>query len=158
MCSHSPSAGSSTYSPCNGLFQWWYSQTRALVNCRLANLSAHFLLQQSSLNSALHEHGCVKLNVNVAIDDALGFICIGVVVGDDREVVLGAVSRQMVGLFSPHVGKCLAVREGAWLALSHGFSKWIVKTYALNVFKAVYSLVQHSIETIVIDDICNSCL
>ena len=29
------------------------------------------------------EHGCVKLNVDIAIDDAIGFIGIGVVVRDD---------------------------------------------------------------------------
>ncbi|GMN20849.1 hypothetical protein TIFTF001_045394 [Ficus carica] len=83
------------------------------------------------------EHGCVTLNGDVAIDDALGFIGIGVVARDDRGLVLGAVSRRMARLFSPHVGECLAVKEGAWLGLSCGFSKWIFETDALNTFKAV---------------------
>ncbi|GMN39722.1 hypothetical protein TIFTF001_008954 [Ficus carica] len=43
--------------------------------------------------------GCIELNVDVAIDDALGFI--GVVVRDDKGSVLGAVSQCMSGLFSP---------------------------------------------------------
>ncbi|GMN55944.1 hypothetical protein TIFTF001_025066 [Ficus carica] len=30
------------------------------------------------------KHGCVKLNVDIAIDDALGFISNGVVARDDR--------------------------------------------------------------------------
>ncbi|GMN71540.1 hypothetical protein TIFTF001_051849 [Ficus carica] len=80
------------------------------------------------------EHRCVKLNVDVAINDALGFIGIGVVARDDRGVVLGAVSRRMAGLFSSHVGECLAVKEGAWLALSCEFSKWTIETDALNVY------------------------
>ena len=64
----------------------------------------------------------------------------------------------MAGLFSPHVGECLTVRKGACLALSYGFSKWIVKTDALNFYKAVYSSIQRSIEANVIDDIRDSCL
>ncbi|GMN34443.1 hypothetical protein TIFTF001_004691 [Ficus carica] len=104
------------------------------------------------------KHECVKLNVDVAIDDALGFIGIGVVAKDDRGVVLGAVSRRMVGLFSPHVGECLVTREGAQLVLSCGFSKWIVEMDALNVYKTVYSFIQRSVEANVIDDIRDSCL
>ncbi|GMN65177.1 hypothetical protein TIFTF001_034255 [Ficus carica] len=57
------------------------------------------------------EHGYIKLNVDIAIDDVLVFISIGVVARDDRGVVLGLVSRRMAGLFSPHVRECLAIRE-----------------------------------------------
>ncbi|GMN55904.1 hypothetical protein TIFTF001_025023 [Ficus carica] len=68
-------------------------------------------------------------------------VCIGVVARDDcfgsyrPRQILGAESRLMAGLFSSHVGECLAVREGVWLALSCGFSKYIVETDALNVLK-----------------------
>ncbi|GMN62245.1 hypothetical protein TIFTF001_031327 [Ficus carica] len=75
------------------------------------------------------KHGSVKLNVDAAIIDALGFI-----------------------------GECLAVRKGAWFVLSRRFSKWIVKTDGLNVYKAVYSPIQRSVEANVIDDIRDSCL
>ncbi|GMN47517.1 hypothetical protein TIFTF001_016701 [Ficus carica] len=64
----------------------------------------------------------------------------------------------MARLFSPHVGEYLAVREGAWLALSRGFSKWIIEMDALSVYKIVYSLIQRSVEANVIDNIRDSCL
>ncbi|GMN59896.1 hypothetical protein TIFTF001_028983 [Ficus carica] len=71
---------------------------------------------------------CVKLDEDVAIDEALGFIGNGVVAREDCEVVLGAVSRRMAGSFSPCVGECMAVKEGAWFAPSCGFLKWVVET------------------------------
>ncbi|GMN38711.1 hypothetical protein TIFTF001_007940 [Ficus carica] len=74
-------------------------------------------------------HGCIKLNVYVAIDDALGF-----------------------------VGECLAVKEGTWFALSCGYPSWIAETDAMNVCRAVSSLIQHSIEANAIADIRNLCL
>ena len=52
------------------------------------------------INWRASAHGCIKLNVDVAIDDALGFVGIGVVALDDQGSVLGAVSRHMSGLFS----------------------------------------------------------
>ncbi|GMN52900.1 hypothetical protein TIFTF001_022038 [Ficus carica] len=95
------------------------------------------------------------------IDDAFGFVGVGVVVRDDKGSVLGVVSRHMFGLFSPHVGECLAVREGTWFALSRGYSSWIVETDAINVYRVVSlvsSPVQPSIEANVIADIRDSCL
>ncbi|GMN60470.1 hypothetical protein TIFTF001_029554 [Ficus carica] len=53
----------------------------------------------------------------------------------------------MIGLFSSHVGECLAVQEGAWFVLSRGFTKWIIETDAINVFKVVSSPAQYSIKT-----------
>lgn len=97
-----------------------------------------------------------KINVDVEVDDALGFIGIGAAARDYRGVVLGALSRRMMGLFSPHVGEYLAGREGAWFALSRGFSKWIIETDVINILKAVSFLTQCFIEANVIDDIRNS--
>ncbi|GMN59682.1 hypothetical protein TIFTF001_028778 [Ficus carica] len=101
--------------------------------------------------------GNVKLNVDVAIDDGHGFVGIGVVVRDNQELVLGAVSCRMAGFFSPHVRECMAVREGTWFALSHGFSNWVVETDAISIYKAVFSPLQRYVETNVIDDICDAC-
>lgn len=39
---------------------------------------------------------------------------------NDRGVMLRALSRRIFGSFSPHVGECLAVREGVWMVLSFG--------------------------------------
>lgn len=58
--------------------------------------------------------GCVKINVDVAIEEATGFVGIGVVVRDNCGMVLGAVLRRLAGNFSPHVGECLAVRALGW--------------------------------------------
>ncbi|GMN55522.1 hypothetical protein TIFTF001_024642 [Ficus carica] len=81
--------------------------------------------------------GCIKLNVDVTIDDALGFVGIAVMAWDEKGSVLGAVSLRMSGLFSPHVGECLVVREGTRFALSRDYPSWIVETDSINVYRAV---------------------
>ncbi|GMN60677.1 hypothetical protein TIFTF001_029786 [Ficus carica] len=51
----------------------------------------------------------------------------------------------------------MAVREGTWFALSHGFFNWVVETDAINVYRVVSSLLQRSMEANVIDNICDAC-
>ncbi|GMN73854.1 hypothetical protein TIFTF001_053750 [Ficus carica] len=67
--------------------------------------------------------GYVKINVDAAVNNDMEFIGIGVVARNEDGTVLAAAARRMFGRFSPHLGECMAVREGVWLAQSRGFSK-----------------------------------
>ncbi|GMN26072.1 hypothetical protein TIFTF001_046021 [Ficus carica] len=93
---------------------------------------------QSAIDGILErfkEHGYVKLNVDVAIDDAPGFIGIRVVEKDDRGVVLGTVSRWMAGLFSPHVGECLAQMSLTTFAIL--VCKYEMVQFAMDLVKEI---------------------
>lgn len=50
----------------------------------------------------------------------MDYLGVGVVARDGQGIVLGAASRHVFQSFSPHVGECLVVREGAWFACSLG--------------------------------------
>lgn len=71
-------------------------------------------------------------------------------------MVLGVASWRMAGNFSPHVGECLAVREGSWFALAYCYQDWIVEVDTLNVYDTVCLLEQRLVEANVIQDICYS--
>ncbi|GMN31074.1 hypothetical protein TIFTF001_041541 [Ficus carica] len=47
--------------------------------------------------------GRVKINVDAAVWQSFDFIAIGVVVRDDKGTVIGALTRQIYGRFSPHL-------------------------------------------------------
>ncbi|GMN37970.1 hypothetical protein TIFTF001_007251 [Ficus carica] len=49
---------------------------------------------------------CLHVATYASGDDFVAFLA-----RDNQGLVLGVVSRRMVGLFSPHVGECMAVRE-----------------------------------------------
>uniref|UniRef100_UPI0015C52B97 reverse transcriptase-like protein n=1 Tax=Proteus mirabilis TaxID=584 RepID=UPI0015C52B97 len=72
---------------------------------------------------------------------------------DYRGVVLVAVARRMVGCFTPHLGKCMAVREGEWFALSHAFYNLVVETDAINMLQVLKNSSPRSLEVNNIDNI-----
>lgn len=100
--------------------------------------------------------GIVKINVDAALNPVMEFIGVGKVARNDRGVVRRALSRRIFGSFSPHVGECLAVREGVWMALSLGVSQWSIESDAINVVQSVLNANDQSMEANIIDDICNS--
>ncbi|GMN62162.1 hypothetical protein TIFTF001_031248 [Ficus carica] len=102
--------------------------------------------------------GYVKINVDAAVNNDMEFIGIGVVARHEDGTVLATAARQMFGRCSPHLGECMAVREGVWLAQSIGFSKWMVETDALKMFRAVQNPIVNPIEANVINDIRDFCV
>ena len=98
--------------------------------------------------------GRIKVNVDAAVNEAKDYIGVGIVARDDKGNVLGAAARRVVGNFSPHVGGCLAVREGAWLSRLLG--ALLIETDAVNVVRSVYNPNVYSLEANVIEDICHS--
>ncbi|GMN61962.1 hypothetical protein TIFTF001_031053 [Ficus carica] len=80
----------------------------------------------------------------------------GVVVRDDQGMVIGAAAKRVFGSFSPHVGKCIVVREGAWFTQLLGASSWSMETDAINVVCMINNPNAHSLEANIVEDICNS--
>lgn len=84
------------------------------------------------------DHGSLKINVDAAVNAALDYIGVDVVILDGfGMVVVAALARRIFGKFSPHVGKCLAEREGLSLAHVCGAKKFMVESDALNVVRAI---------------------
>lgn len=71
------------------------------------------------------DHGSLKINVDAAVNAALDYIGVGVVILDGFGVVVAALARRIFGKFSPHVGECLAEREGLSLAHVCGAKKFM---------------------------------
>ncbi|GMN53036.1 hypothetical protein TIFTF001_022173 [Ficus carica] len=46
---------------------------------------------------------------------------------------MAAAAKRMIGRFSPHLGECMALREGVWLPLALGFSEWTVETDVISI-------------------------
>ncbi|GMN53123.1 hypothetical protein TIFTF001_022268 [Ficus carica] len=83
------------------------------------------------------EHGTWMINVDAAVNEALDYIGVGVVIRDGFGVVVAALARRIFGKFSPHVGDCLAVRDGLSLAHACGTKKFVVKLNVLNVVRTI---------------------
>ncbi|GMN48528.1 hypothetical protein TIFTF001_017699 [Ficus carica] len=82
-------------------------------------------------------HGCINVNVDDVVDHSKEHIGISVVACVEHGFVIAAATKRMIGRFSPHLDKCVAVREGVWLALVLGFSEWTVETDAINALEVV---------------------
>lgn len=66
--------------------------------------------------------GALKMNVDTACFDQLGFVGIGCVIRDSNGKMLGASSRKLEGVFEPLLAELLAIREGLHFAKQWGFS------------------------------------
>ena len=68
------------------------------------------------------------------------------------------LTRRIFGKFSPHIGECLAVREGVCLAKFLGLDNWVVESDALNTVSAIQNLVAEAPEANIVEDIRDSLL
>lgn len=103
-------------------------------------------------------HGCINVNVDDVVDHSKEHIGISVVACVEHGFVIAAATKRMIGRFSPHLDKCVAVREGVWLALVLGFSEWTVETDAINVFLATQSPVSMVMDANIINYIIDGCV
>ncbi|GMN67137.1 hypothetical protein TIFTF001_036205 [Ficus carica] len=83
--------------------------------------------------------GFVKINVDAAVWDEMDIIGIGVVVRDETGALLGAMAGRVFGCFSPFLGECIAVREGAFFAQMGGLDDWTIESDVVNVVRAIQS-------------------
>lgn len=67
--------------------------------------------------------------------------------------LVAALARKIFGKFSPHVGECLALREGLSLAHACDTKKFVVKSDALNMVRAIQKPLCRVLEANIIDDI-----
>ncbi|GMN40602.1 hypothetical protein TIFTF001_009828 [Ficus carica] len=95
----------------------------------------------------------IKINVDAAVDSSLEYIGIGVVARDKNGAVMSFLSRRIFGKFSPHLGECLAVREGVCLANFLRLDNWVVESDALNTVSAIQNPVAEAPETNIVEDI-----
>ena len=95
----------------------------------------------------------IKINVDAAVDSSLEYIGIGVVARDKDGAVLSFLSRRIFGKFSPHLGECLAVREGVCLANFLRLDNWVVESDALNAISAIQNPVAEAPEANIAEDI-----
>ncbi|GMN66762.1 hypothetical protein TIFTF001_035828 [Ficus carica] len=98
-------------------------------------------------------HGIIKINVDAAVNSSSDFIGVGAVARDEFGMVIAALSRRIFGKFSPHVGECLAVREGLCLAHLCGFQNFMVESDALNAVGAIQRPLCRALESNVVADI-----
>ncbi|GMN47590.1 hypothetical protein TIFTF001_016759 [Ficus carica] len=99
------------------------------------------------------EHGFLKINIDAVVNEALDYVRVGAVIRDEFGVVAVALARRIFGKLSPHVGECLAVRVGMFLANWCGFKKFVVESDASNVVKAIQKPMCRAPEANVVDDI-----
>ncbi|GMN53841.1 hypothetical protein TIFTF001_022971 [Ficus carica] len=98
-------------------------------------------------------HGLIKINVDAAVDSSLEFIGVGIVARDEEGVVMSFLSRRIFGKFSPHLGECLAVREGVFLANFLKLDNWVVESDAMNAVRAIQNPVAEAPEANIVEDI-----
>ncbi|GMN52832.1 hypothetical protein TIFTF001_021965 [Ficus carica] len=101
-------------------------------------------------------HDQIKINVDAAVDSSLEYIGIGVVARDKDGAVMSFLSRRIFGKFSPHLGECLAVREGVCLANFLRLDNWVVESDALNTVSAIQNPVAEAPEANIVEDIRDS--
>ncbi|GMN72217.1 hypothetical protein TIFTF001_055608 [Ficus carica] len=83
----------------------------------------------------IHFHNLPLLET--AVDSSLEYIGIGEVARDEDGSIMSFLTRRIFGKFSPHIGECLAVREGVCLAKFLGLDNWAVESDALNTVSAI---------------------
>ncbi|GMN19741.1 hypothetical protein TIFTF001_039884 [Ficus carica] len=98
-------------------------------------------------------HGLIKINVDAAVDSSLEFIGVGIVARDEEDAVMSFLSRRIFGKFSPHLGECLAVREGVFLANFLKLDNWVVESDAMNAVRAIQNPVAEAPEANIVEDI-----
>ncbi|GMN45720.1 hypothetical protein TIFTF001_014908 [Ficus carica] len=103
-------------------------------------------------------HDQIKINVDATVDSSLEYIDIGVVARDKDGVVMSFLTRRIFGKFSPHIGECLAVREGVCLAKFLGLDNWVVESDALNTVSAIQNSVAEAPKANIVEDIRDSLL
>ena len=101
-------------------------------------------------------HDLIKINVDAAVDSSLEFIGVGVVARDKEGAVMSFLSRRIFGKFSPHLGECLAVREGVFLANFLKLDNWVVESDAVNAVRAIQNPVAEAPEANIVEDIRDS--
>ncbi|PON54128.1 hypothetical protein PanWU01x14_196770 [Parasponia andersonii] len=59
----------------------------------------------------------LKMNVDLSVDEKVGFIGIGVVIRDSNDQVRGAMTSKKEERFNAYLAECLALREETSFAL-----------------------------------------
>ncbi|GMN38536.1 hypothetical protein TIFTF001_007770 [Ficus carica] len=72
-------------------------------------------------------HGVHKINTDANVRKMHGFIGIGVIIRDVDGMVIAALSKKIMGFFSPLVADSLAAREGVFLARKCRLDSWILE-------------------------------
>lgn len=102
----------------------------------------------------------VKINVDVVVKDGKDQIRIVIVIRGTAGVVLSAATLRISGCFSPHMGDCMAVREGIMLAQRQGYSRWMAVVCAIqsplsrSPDSSIIGDIQHNISLITYGSIC----
>ncbi|XP_073284608.1 uncharacterized protein [Primulina huaijiensis] len=81
--------------------------------------------------------GSIKINVDAAVFDDSDFFGVGVIVRDDKGMVLMARAGCLEGVLTPYLAELLAVREGIILAYHLQWTNIIVNTDARNVVESI---------------------
>lgn len=79
--------------------------------------------------------GIIKINVDVAIPENADFIRIAMVARDARGVTIWWARKEIVGRPHPSEGEAMAVVLGVHQALDKGWSRVIIETDSLPVFR-----------------------
>ena len=98
--------------------------------------------------------GSLKLNTDVSVKKGLLQCGVGAIVRDNKGWIVAALSKHMVGNFSPETGELIALREGLLLAQKLQLKIACVEVDACNVVSKVSSNVLDVGETeFIISDI-----
>ncbi|KAK2661542.1 hypothetical protein Ddye_000116 [Dipteronia dyeriana] len=102
--------------------------------------------------------GCLKHNSDAAVKDNLSFCGVGVFIRNHEGKELAAISKKILGRFTPEIGEFLALREGLLLAKHLNIKVDFVESDASNVIAGVANdLCSLGPAGLVIDDIKSLC-
>ncbi|PON71002.1 Ribonuclease H-like domain containing protein [Parasponia andersonii] len=107
----------------------WLTEYQRLSSVKMATLPINLL---ASIRTGTTVSGRLKLNVNASTDRRSHLIGVGAIERDDRDQVMGALSKRNYGCFDPFLAEHYAVREGLQFALANNFDNLDIKSDSLN--------------------------